>query len=83
MPGQPSANVENSRCNTHPLSAYEIRNSVETRETGNGLYPFRGIYSSMIPRFSAVVTAWVRSLAPSLASIFVTWLLTVSSAMQS
>ena len=27
--------------------------------------------------------SWVRSLAPSLARIFVTWLLTVSSAMES
>jgi len=37
----------------------------------------------MIPRLSAIVTAWVRSLAPSLESIFVTWLLTVSSVIAS
>jgi hypothetical protein len=83
MPGQPSANVENSRCNPHLFSAYEIRNSIETRETGNGASPFWGIYSSMIPRFRAIVTACVRSLAPSFERIFVMWLLTVSSAMDS
>ena len=33
----------------------------------------------MIPRFSPIVTAWVRSLAPSLDRMFPTWLLTVSS----
>jgi hypothetical protein len=40
-------------------------------------------YSSMIPRFSPMVTACVRSLAPTLASIFVRWLLTVPSAIES
>ena len=33
----------------------------------------------MIPRFSAMVTACVRSLAPSLERMFLTWPLTVSS----
>jgi hypothetical protein len=37
----------------------------------------------MIPRFSAIVTACVRSLAPSLARMFEMWLLTVSSAIDS
>ena len=37
----------------------------------------------MIPRFSPIVTAWLRSLAPSLESIFVTWLLTVASPIES
>jgi len=81
IPGQPSANVENSRCNPHLLAAYEIHNRTERRETGNGPSPFRGTYSSMIPRFTAIVTACVRSLAPSFDRIFVMWLLTVSSAM--
>jgi hypothetical protein len=57
MPGQPSANVENSRCNAHLFAAYEMRNNIETRKTGNGLSPFRGTYSSMMPRFRAIVTA--------------------------
>jgi hypothetical protein len=33
---------------------------------------FRGVYKSMIPRFSPIVTAWVRSFAPSLVRIFLT-----------
>ena len=37
----------------------------------------------MIPRFSAIVTAWVRSLAPSFERIFLTWNLTVSSVIES
>ena len=37
----------------------------------------------MIPRFNAIVTAWVRSLAPSLARMFLTWLLTVTSVSDS
>ena len=37
----------------------------------------------MIPRFSPMVTAWVRSLAPSLARMFFTWPFTVSSLMES
>ena len=36
----------------------------------------------MIPRFSPMVTAWVRSLAPSLARMFLTWPFTVSSVMR-
>jgi hypothetical protein len=40
-------------------------------------------YSSMIPRFSAIVTACVRSFAASLARMFLTWPLTVSSVMES
>ena len=37
----------------------------------------------MIPRFSAIVTACVRSLAPSLERMFLTWNLTVSSVIES
>ena len=32
-----------------------------------------------MPLFNAIVTAWVRSLAPSFERIFLTWALTVSS----
>ena len=35
---------------------------------------FRVNYNSMIPRFSPIVTAWVRSFAPSLERIFLTGL---------
>jgi hypothetical protein len=42
MPGQPSANVENSRCNTHLSPAYVMRNRIETPETGNALSLIRG-----------------------------------------
>jgi hypothetical protein len=42
MPGQPSANVENSRCNTHLFQAYVIRNKIETPETGNAQSPIQG-----------------------------------------
>src|SRR5258707_15666485 len=37
----------------------------------------------MMPRFSPIVTAWVRSLAPSLARMFLMWPFTVSSVMES
>src|SRR5262249_47229126 len=40
-------------------------------------------YRSMIPRFKPIVTAWVRSFAASLARMFLTWPLTVSSVMES
>jgi hypothetical protein len=35
----------------------------------------------MMPRFKAMVTAWVRSFAPSFESILLMWALTVSSEM--
>src|ERR1700739_428945 len=41
------------------------------------------IYNSMIPRFKAAVTAWVRSLTPSLERMLLTWPLTVSSEIAS
>jgi glucose-6-phosphate-specific signal transduction histidine kinase len=40
-------------------------------------------YKSMNPRFSPIVTAWVRSFALSFARIFLTYPLTVSSLMES
>jgi hypothetical protein len=39
--------------------------------------------SSMIPRFNPIVTAWVRSFAPSLRRMLLTRLLTVSSEIES
>ncbi len=57
---------------------------IETPEAGIGPSLFPGWdYSWIIPRFNPIVTAWVRSLAPSLESMFVTWLLTVSSVIKS
>ena len=44
----------------------------KTPKSGMRLSPFQGIHRSMIPRLSPIVTAWVRSLAPSLESILVT-----------
>ena len=41
------------------------------------------IYSSMIPRFRAMVVAWVRSLAPNLERILLTRLFTDSSVVES
>ena len=35
--------------------------------------------NEMMPRLSAIVTAWVRSLTPSLEKMLLTWPLTVSS----
>jgi hypothetical protein len=42
-----------------------------------------GNYSSMIPRLNPIITAWVRSLAPSLERMFFTRPLTVSSVIDS
>ncbi len=57
VPGQPSAKPEKSRCTILPFRVYEIRNRIERPETGSRLSHFWGIYSSMIPRFSPMVTA--------------------------
>ena len=40
-------------------------------------------YSSMIPLFSPIIAAWVRSLAPNLERMDLTRLLTVSSVIES
>jgi hypothetical protein len=39
---------------------------IESPKTGVARHPFRGGHSSMIPRFSPMVTACVRSFAPNL-----------------
>ena len=44
-----------------------------------GCPSFEGHQISIIPRFRPMVTAWVRSFAPSFARMFLTWPLTVSS----
>jgi hypothetical protein len=41
------------------------------------------IYNSMIPRFSAMVVAWVRSLAPNFERMLLIRLLTDSSVVES
>ena len=88
MPGQPSGKVENSRCRQDPLTEdTESDTGFESLKYGVGLPLFRGgiagCYSLMIPRFSPMVTAWVRSLALSLERMFLTWPFTVSSVMES
>ena len=40
-------------------------------------------YMSMMPRFTPIMAAWVRSLAPNLDKMFLTRLLTVSSVIES
>ncbi len=84
-PGQPFGNMENNRCKRNLDS--KLRRCVvagESPRTVAGIRLFRrvtarGGYSSMMPRFRPIVTAWVWSLAPSLERIFLTCPLTVSS----
>lgn len=52
-------------------------------DTSFELFPPPAVYTSMIPRLMPIVTAWVRSLAPSLARMFLTWPFTVSSVIAS
>src|SRR5438045_3364795 len=56
-PGGPAANVENSRCKCIPFSAYGSGNGFETFHSAEAAPHFWGIYSSMIPRLSPMVTA--------------------------
>jgi hypothetical protein len=42
VPVQPSANVENSRCKTHPIPAYAICNGIETPGSRISQSPIRG-----------------------------------------
>ncbi len=84
LPGQPSGNVANNRCRI--ILNREDKHSArrfESPKTGARIFLFGGVYSSMIPRFRARVTAWVRSLAPSLERMLLTCVLTVSSVMES
>jgi len=66
-------------------SVIRLRGPSDDRNPKNGIVGslFPSDHSSMIPRFSAVVTAWVRSFAPSLRRMFLTRLLTVSSEIDS
>jgi hypothetical protein len=87
-PGQPLANVENSRCKTLP-HRHRRRIAMKSKrlKVGGGHPTFGGDqfrdHSSMMPRFRPIVTAWARSLAPNLDSMFVTWLFTVASPIES
>ena len=72
MPGQPFGNVENKRCKKDPDPAWGIRNTSQNRQKEVRSSIFQGISSSIIPRFSPIVTAWARSLAPSFASMLAT-----------
>ncbi len=80
LPGQPLGNMENSRCR-EDLNDQVMRTSSapNPQKPGLGYTSFEGGYSSMIPRFSPIVTAWVLSFAPSLERMFLTCPLTVSS----
>src|SRR5258707_12111803 len=72
--------MENSRCREGLND--KVRESAaqsNPQKTGVGIHLFRGGYSSMVPRFSPIVTAWVRSFAPSFERMFLTCPLTVSS----
>jgi hypothetical protein len=82
VPGQPSGNAEKSRCTRGPV--FRLRAVCETwnpekwlrRTPLSGYHNGHGqplvLYRSMIPRLRPMVTACVRSLAPSLARIFLT-----------
>jgi len=69
LPGQPSGKVENSRCTNTSL-----RHSQQSQNGQKKAFStfFRWIYSSMIPRFNPIVTAWARSFAPSFDSMLAT-----------
>jgi hypothetical protein len=49
-----------------------VKDDLTLQIWGDGRPLYRGGYKSMIPRFSAIVTACVRSLAPSLERMFLT-----------
>lgn len=69
LPGQPFGNAENRRCTKGSL-----RHSQRTQngqKKGHFSFFWRA-YSSMIPRFNPIVTAWARSFAPSLERILET-----------
>ena len=83
IPGQPLAKVENKRCRNSSLFRLRGPSDARNPRTGFAGSLFRVIYSAMIPRFSPIVTAWVRSFAPSLSRMFLTRLLTVSSEIES
>src|SRR5580658_9757911 len=71
-PGQPSGNVE-KRCRERPTPNGNGSYAGSRRPKERVYRPlFRGVYKSMIPRFSPIVTAWVRSLARSLMRILLT-----------
>ena len=96
-PGQPPANVEYKRRNVHPFNVLASRlaecESKPQKELGSSLFRVLhasagtgqagGNYSSMIPLFSPIIAACVRSLAPNLERMDLTRLLTVSSVMES
>ena len=97
VPGQPPANVEYRRRNTHPFGRNQIvtllqahRYPKKSRDRHSFEFGMRlgeqaagGNYSSMIPLFKPIMAAWVRSLAPNLERMDLTRLLTVSSVMES
>jgi hypothetical protein len=91
MPGQPPAKVEYKRRNgrTSPIAIFLVLARNWRPRSGLDSASFEaavrlvGLYSSMIPRFRAMVVAWVRSLAPNLERMFFTRLFTDSSVVES
>jgi hypothetical protein len=90
-PGQPPAKVEYKRRNgrTSPTAIFLVLARNWRPRSGLDSASFEaavrlvGLYSSMIPRFRAMVVAWVRSLAPNLERMFFTRLFTDSSVVES
>lgn len=81
LPGQPFGNMEKRRCRLSPslwsnLHGIQSNANVQTR---NHEILLSSNQRSMIPRFSAMVTACVLSFAASLERMLLTWALTVSS----
>jgi hypothetical protein len=84
LPGQPFGNIEKSRCTeTSTTSIGVSRYWSNLQKMASSHPPFEGDHSSMIPRFSPIVTACVRSFAPNLERMLLTWPLTVSSVIES
>jgi len=65
LPGQPLGNMENSRCREASTTGLGKAQGSRIPKNRGWDTPLSRGYSSMIPRFSPIVTAWVRSFAPS------------------
>ena len=63
-----------NRLKSTPFSVLSLGCSQRVQKAQTKVFgsAFRGIYSSIIPRFNPIVTAWARSLASSFESMFAT-----------
>jgi len=83
-PGQPLAKVEKSRCKNAPDKIVrQLRRDSKHLKVGVGYPAFGGRSKAKMPRCRPIVTAWERSLAPSLDNMLDTWLFTVASPIES